>query len=66
MACYSTVHFAGVFGGDRSLVAPPHDHVAQKPEEAEHEHDQDSDCQDDHVAASSCGMSALPFSVMLT
>ena len=36
-----------VYSGGWSFVAPPHDHVAKAPEEAEYEHDQDSDGQDD-------------------
>jgi hypothetical protein len=49
---------ADVFSGNGHSL--PLD-TAQAPAKAEHEHDQDGNCQDDHVAASNCCTSALPF-----
>jgi hypothetical protein len=58
--------FADVFGEEGHTVAPPQDYVAKAPEDAEHEHGQDDDRQEVHVAASSCCASALPFSAIAT
>ena len=52
--------------GEGHTVAPPQDYVAKAPEDAENEHGQDDDRQEDHIAASSCCASALPFSVIAT